>query len=106
MPDDPDANIMTGTGSTTTEVAGNSNSSSQQQLKVKSNIDLKISPATPAQINLPPLRPLEGAVETNGKAGNGSSSNGDMNDSLVISRKVKNCPELPPGNVKSTYTMG
>ena len=100
MPDDPDANIISG-GSTEVS-AGNSNSnSSSQQLKVKSAIDLKIS-ATPAQINLPPLRPLEGVVaETNGKAGNGSSSssNGDaaMNDSLVISRKVKNCPELPSG---------
>ena len=81
-PTDPDANIMLGASSST---AGGQALNSNNELKLKPTIDLKMT-ASPASINLPPLRPLE--PETNG-----STSNGDA----VVSMKIKACEELPPG---------
>ena len=90
MPDDPDSNMVTNSSSTQFTTT---NSINEDPLKLKQFKDLK----APASINLPPLKPLEPA-ESNVIISNGSSNgNGKDKDGSVVTRKIKACPELPPG---------
>ena len=89
MPDDPDSNMVANSSSTQFTTTN----SVEDPLKLKQFKDLK----APASINLPPLKPLEPA-ESDVIISNGSSNgNGNGKDGSVVTRKIKACPELPPG---------
>ena len=98
LPEDPDANMVTNASATQFSTTQNSISDGDH-LKLKNFKDLK----GPSSINLPPLKPLEPAeteIVTMNHSSNGSS-NGSTNkdkDGTVVTRKIKACPELPPGN--------
>ena len=103
LPEDPDANMVTNASATQFSTTQNSISDGDH-LKLKNFKDLK----GPSSINLPPLKPLEPAeteIVTMNHSSNGSS-NGSTNkdkDGTVVTRKIKACPELPPGKFFSNF---
>ena len=103
LPEDPDANMVTNASATQFSTTQNSISDGDH-LKLKNFKDLK----GPSSINLPPLKPLEPAeteIVTMNHSSNGSS-NGSTNkdkDGTVVTRKIKACPELPPGKFYSKF---
>ena len=103
LPEDPDANMVTNASATQFSTTQNSISDGDH-LKLKNFKDLK----GPSSINLPPLKPLEPAeteIVTMNHSSNGSS-NGSTNkdkDGTVVTRKIKACPELPPGKFYSNF---
>jgi len=86
LPTDPDTNLAQGAQQVTT---ANPDVAKIDLLKLKPMAEIKAPPS----INLPALRPIEpnSVPEMTDKPTNGSS-----NGSLVT-RKIKACPELPPG---------
>ena len=94
MPEDPDANLVPNASST--QFTTQQNSTVNDPLKLKNFKDLK----GPSSINLPPLKPLEPAETEIVNYNSNGSANGTNKDKegTVVTRKIKPCPELPPGN--------